>query len=165
MRVLMSVVVAALIWWAPHATAQTYPNKPIRLIVAFPPGGNVDTLMTNLPAVIGLIRENRLKGLAVTTLKRSSVMPNIPTFDESGLKDFEASTFIGVLAPAGTPPPVLNVLNTAILKAVRSPAIKDKFRDLGADPQETTPEQFSAIIRSDIAKWKKVLQAAGIKAE
>lgn len=128
-------------------------------------GGQVDTLMTNLPSVIGFLREGRLKGLAVTTLKRSSVMPDIPTLDESGLRGFEASTFIGVLGPAATPQPIVKTFNEAVLRVVRSAAIREKFRDMGADPQETTPEQFSATIRNDIDKWKKVARAAGMKAE
>lgn len=128
-------------------------------------GGQVDTMVDQLPASIGFIREGRLKALAVTTLKRSSVMPDIPTMDESGLKGFDANTFTGVFAPAGTPPAVINALHAAILRAVRSAAVKEKFRGLGADPQETTPQQFSAFIRSDIEKWKKVAQEAGVKVE
>jgi len=126
-------------------------------------GGQVDTMMTQLAAATGAMRDNRVKGLAVTTLKRSSVAPGIPTFDESGLRGFEAGTFVGMIAPAGTPPAVIRTLNAAILRAVRTPAIQDKFREMGADTQETTPEQFGSMIRGDIVKWKKVAQAAGVQ--
>lgn len=128
-------------------------------------GGQIDSVMIPLPGAVGVIRDGRVKALAVTALKRSSVMPDIPTLDESGLKGFDASAVTGILAPAGTPPAVVNILNAAFLKAVRSAAVKESFKTMGADPQETTPEQFSAYIRSDIEKWKKVAQAAGIKSE
>ena len=128
-------------------------------------GGQVDTMITQLLAAVGPMRDNRVRGLAVSTFKRSSVAPNIPSFDESGLKGFEAGTFVGVLAPAATPPAVIKTLNAAINKALRTAAIQEKFRDMGSDTRETTPAQFGAMIRGDLAKWKKVAQAAGIKEE
>lgn len=128
-------------------------------------GGQVDTTITQLIGAIGALRDNRLRGLAVTTMRRSSVTPNIPTFDESGLKGFEAATFVGVLAPAATPPAIVKTLNAAIAKIVATPSIQERFRDMGSDTIATTPEQFSAMIRRDIEKWKKVAQAAGIKGE
>lgn len=196
MRILTSLVAAALAWCAPAAIAQPYPSKPIRLIVPWPPGGNVDitgrilgaslteqfgqtVIIDNRGGAGGTLGSNMVAkstpdGYTLLMASSGSVtsgpavyanMPYDPVMDESGLKGFDANTFTGVFAPAGTPPAVINALHAAILRSVRSAAVKEKFRGLGADPQETTPQQFSAFIRSDIEKWKKVAQTAGIKAE
>lgn len=125
-------------------------------------GGQIDSQMSQPTSAITLIRDGRVKAIAVTTMKRSPAMPTVATMDESGLKGFEASTMLGVLAPAGTPATVINTLNAAILTALRSAAVKEKFQMLGADPQETTPQQFRAYLQSDLEKWKNVVKTAGI---
>jgi len=101
----------------------------------------------------------------VTANVRSSVMPNIPTLEEAGLKGFEANTFTGILAPAGTPKPVIDRLHAEIIRALRTAAVKEKFESLGADPQNLSVAQFGSFIRADLDKWKKVGQAAGVKVE
>lgn len=128
-------------------------------------GGQVETMVDQLSSSIGFLREGRLKAIAVTTSVRSSVMPNIPTLDESGLRGFEANTFTGILAPAGTPPAVIDKLHEHIVRALRTTAVKEKFKNLGAEPQEKSVGEFSEFIRTDLQKWKKVGAAAGVRIE
>jgi tripartite-type tricarboxylate transporter receptor subunit TctC len=126
-------------------------------------GGQVQTMMDQIASSIGYIRDGRVRILAVATLTRSSVLPNVPTADEAGLKGFEAASFTGVLAPAGTARPIVAKLYDAVLKAAKLPAVTEKFKDLAADPKTTTPNEFLTFIRNDIAKWKKVASGANIK--
>jgi tripartite-type tricarboxylate transporter receptor subunit TctC len=128
-------------------------------------GGQVETMIDQLTSSIGFIREGRLKAIAVTTNVRSTVMPNIPTLEEAGLKGFEANTFTGILAPAGTPKPVIDRLHADIIKALRTATVREKFQNLGADPQERTVRDFGEFIRADLDKWKKVGAAAGVRVE
>jgi tripartite-type tricarboxylate transporter receptor subunit TctC len=128
-------------------------------------GGQVETMIDQLTSSIGFIREGRLKAIAVTTNVRSTVMPNIPTLDEAGLKGFEANTFTGILAPAGTPKAAVDRLHTDIIKALRTATVREKFQNLGADPQERSVRDFGEFIRADLDKWKKVGAAAGVRVE
>ena len=126
-------------------------------------GGQVQSMMDQIAGSIGQIRNGKLRALAVASLNRSSVLPNIPTFDEAGIKGYEAASFTGILAPAGTPQPILDRLHTAVVKAARMPMVMERFKELAADPKTTTPEEFAQFIRSDIAKWQKVAQKANIR--
>ena len=126
-------------------------------------GGQVQTMIDQIASSIGHVRDGRVRILAVATPTRSTVLPNVPTADEAGLKGYEAASFTGILAPAGTPKPVVDRLYAAVLKAARAPAVTKKFKELGADPKTTTPEEFMTFIRNDIAKWKKVAQGANIR--
>ena len=128
-------------------------------------GGQVETMIDQLTSSIGFIREGRLKAIAVTTNVRSSVMPNIPTLEEAGLKGFEANTFTGILAPAGAPKAVVDRLHADIIKALRTAPVREKFQNLGADPQERSVRDFGDFIRADLDKWKKVGAAAGVRIE
>ena len=126
-------------------------------------GGQVQTMMDQNAGSIGQIRNGKLRALAVASLNRSTVLPNIPTLDESGIKGYEAASFTGVLAPTGTPQPILDRLYDAVVKAARMPAVTERFKELAADPTTTTPEEFAQFIRNDIAKWQKVAQRANIR--
>lgn len=126
-------------------------------------GGQVQTMIDQIASSIGYVRDGRLRILAVTSINRSGVLPNIPTLDELGLKGYEAASFTGVLAPAGTPLPVIDRLYAAVIKAATLPAVTAKFTELAADPKTTTPAEFAGFIRNDIAKWRKVAQGANIK--
>ncbi|MCC7486779.1 MAG: tripartite tricarboxylate transporter substrate binding protein [Burkholderiales bacterium] len=126
-------------------------------------GGQVQTMMDQIASSMGYIRDGRVRILAVATPTRSTVLPNVPTADELGLKGFEAASFTGVLAPAGTPQAVIDRLYAAVIKAVTQPAVTEKFKELAADPRTTTPAEFTDFIRRDIAKWRKVAQAASIR--
>jgi tripartite-type tricarboxylate transporter receptor subunit TctC len=126
-------------------------------------GGQVQAMFDQIASAIGHVQGGRLRALGVTSLHRSSVLPNIPTLDESGLKGYEAASFTGVLAPAGTPRAVLDRLYAAVVKAARLPAVTERFKDLAADPKTTTPQEFRQYMQEDIAKWQKVAKAANIK--
>ncbi len=126
-------------------------------------GGQVQAMFDQIASSIGHIQGGKLRALGVTSLHRSTVLPSIPTLDESGIKGYEAASFTGVLAPAGTPQPVLDRLHAAVVKAARMPAVTERFKELAADPKTTTPQEFAQFMRNDIAKWQKVAQMANIK--
>jgi tripartite-type tricarboxylate transporter receptor subunit TctC len=118
-----------------------------------------------MPPTVPHIQGGRLHALAVTSAKRSPTLPEVPTMAESGLKGQEADTLQGVLLPAGTPKAVVLRINSAIAKVLAQPDIKDRIVGLGFDVIASTPEQFTAQIRVEVAKWTKVVKDAGIKVE
>jgi tripartite-type tricarboxylate transporter receptor subunit TctC len=128
-------------------------------------GGQVATMFDQLSASIGYIRDGRLKALAVASAKRSSALPNVPTLDESGLRGYEASTFIGVLAPAETPKAVISQLNAAMLKVMGTRAVYQRLRELGTEPGSSSPEEFRKLIADELSKWRDVAKKAGLKFE
>lgn len=128
-------------------------------------GGQVPLMFDQLSASIGYIRDGRLKALAVASAKRASVLPAVPTLDESGLRGYEASTFIGVLAPAGTPKAAVTRLNAAMRKVMDTAVVRDKFLGLGAEPGSSSPEEFRKLIADELAKWRELAQKAGLKFE
>jgi tripartite-type tricarboxylate transporter receptor subunit TctC len=128
-------------------------------------GGQIPVMFDQLSASIGYIRDGRLKALAVASAKRASVLPSVPTLDESGLRGYEASTFIGVLAPAHTPAAVVAKLNAAMRKVMDTATVRDKFLGLGAEPGSSSPEEFRKLIADELAKWRDVAKKAGLKFE
>jgi tripartite-type tricarboxylate transporter receptor subunit TctC len=128
-------------------------------------GGQVPVMFDQLSASIGYIRDGRLSALAVASARRSSVLPGVPTLDESGLKGYEATTFIGLAAPAGTPRPVVATLNAATRNVMDTAGVIDRFRALGTDPGASSPEEFSRTIRDELGKWRDLAQRAGLKFE
>lgn len=126
-------------------------------------GGQVPLMFDQLSASIGYIRDGRLKALAVASARRASVLPGVPTLDESGLRGYEASTFIGVLAPANTPKPVVTRLNAAMRKVMDTAVVREKFLGLGAEPGSSSPEEFSKLIAEELNKWRDVAKRAGLK--
>ncbi len=128
-------------------------------------GGQVATMFDQLSASIGYIRDGRLRALAIASTNRSSLLPNVPTLDESGLRGYEASTYIGVLATAGTPNPVISKLHTAMVKVMETPAVVDRLRGLGTEPGSSSPEEFRKLIRDELEKWRGVAKSAGLKFE
>lgn len=128
-------------------------------------GGQIPLMFDQLSASIGYVRDGRLKALAVASARRASVLPSVPTLDESGLRRYEASTFIGVLAPADTPKPVIAKLNAALRKVMDTAAVRDKFLGLGAEPGSSSPEEFRKLIADELAKWRDVAKKAGLKFE
>jgi tripartite-type tricarboxylate transporter receptor subunit TctC len=127
-------------------------------------GGQVQVLFDNLPSSIGHIKGGRLRPLAVTTAKRSDVLPDVPTVAET-VPGFEASVFYGMGAPKGTPRPIIDKLNKAINAALADPAMKAKLAELGGAPIAGTPEDFGKIVADETAKWAKVVTATGATAE
>jgi len=126
-------------------------------------GGQIPVMFDQLSASIGYVRDGRLKALAVASASRASVLPGVPTLDESGLRGYEASTFIGVLAPANTPKPVVAKLNAAMRKVMDTAAVREKFLGLGAEPGSSSPEEFRKLIADELAKWRDVAKKAGLK--
>jgi tripartite-type tricarboxylate transporter receptor subunit TctC len=127
--------------------------------------GQTQIYFGNMPTVIGYTRAGRLRPLAVTSLKRSAAEPDIPTIDESGVKGFNVTAWYGVSVPAKTPRAIIDRLNTEFVNAIKSPDLRDKLIKAGADPAGTSPEQYTAFVQDEIAKWARVIKAAGIKGE
>ena len=124
-------------------------------------GGQVMMMFDNLPSAIQHIRSGKLRAIAVTSGKRAPELPDVPTIAESGVKGFEATSWFGMFAPAGTPPEVVAKLNTAIVKLLGSPEVKKRLSEQGAEPHPEKPEQFAAFIRSEATKWGKVVKESG----
>ena len=123
--------------------------------------GQIDFMFTPAPNAIAFVKSGKIRGIAVTSLKRSSALPELPTMDESGLKGFELLGWIGLLGPAGTPREIVDRLNADINKMLAGD-IRPRLTDLGLDAMGGTPEQFAAFIRQDIAKYVKIVKVAGI---
>ena len=123
--------------------------------------GQIDFMFTPAPNAIAFVKSGKIRGIAVTSLKRSSALPELPTMDESGLKGFELLGWIGLLGPAGTPREIVDRLNAEINKMLAGD-IRPRLTELGLDAVGGTPEQFAAFIRQDIAKYVKIVKVAGI---
>ena len=128
-------------------------------------GGQVQMLFTGIPSVSPQLRAGRLKALGVTSARRSSSLPEVATIAESGVRGFDVSPWFGVLAPTRTPPVLVNRLNSEILKVLQAPTVRERLIRDGVDPVGNTPQEFTAFIRSELAKWSKVVKAAGVKVE
>lgn len=127
--------------------------------------GNVDLLVSSVPSAMAQIKSGKLRPLAVTSAKRSSSLPDVPTVAESGYKDFDVSTWYGVFAPAGTPAAVVTTVNAEINKLLATADMKAAIQAQGAEPEAMTPAQFSTLLRADYAKWKGIVEASGAKIE
>jgi tripartite-type tricarboxylate transporter receptor subunit TctC len=129
-------------------------------------GGQVQLMFDNLPSSLALIKGGKLKPLAVTSLTRASALPNVPTVAESGLPGFEASSWFGLLAPAGTPKEVVAKINTEVAKWLATPEAREKLAGQGAIVASgLTPDDFSRHIAAETTKWQKVVKDSGAKVE
>ena len=128
--------------------------------------GNMHVMFDNLPSAMQLIKSGKLKALAVTSSQRSSALPDLPTIEEAaGLKGFEASSWFGLLAPAGTPMDIVNRIQVEVTKSLGTPAIKEKLQAQGAIPSGITSAQFAALIEAEHKKWAAVVKASGAKVD
>lgn len=127
-------------------------------------GGQVHLMFDNLPTSLPFIKNGTLRALAVTSAERSTNLPDVPTMAEAGVPDFEAGSWFGVLAPAGTPAPIVNKIDQAIEKAMADPEMQKRVVELGAVPTVKGPAEFNAFIGTEIEKWKAVVKAAGASA-
>jgi tripartite-type tricarboxylate transporter receptor subunit TctC len=127
-------------------------------------GGQIPLMFANLSAVIGNVRAGQLRALAVTSAQRAPAAPEIPTVAEAGLPGFEAATWFALVAPAGTPGDVLSRINAEVKRALAQPDVKQRFADLGMTAEDRTPDGLDAYIKSEIAKWTKVIKDADIRA-
>ena len=123
--------------------------------------GRAQLAFNTIPAVLPHVRSGKLRALAVTAGKRSSLVPEVPTPAESGLAGFEASTWHGMFAPAGTPRSIIAALNAALVTVVHSTEMKERLVGQGAQPVGSAPEQFAAFVREEIVKWRAVVKASG----
>lgn len=130
-------------------------------------GGQVEVMFDNLPSSLPFIKAGKLRALGLTSNKPSPALPGVPPIFEAGgdLANYEASSWFGILAPAGTPKEIVNKLQQEIAKALASPAVKEKMIAQGADPVGNTPEQFAAFIQAESKKWAQVVKAAGAKVD
>ena len=140
-----------------------YKGSPPALIDLL--GGRVMLMCSTIAPAMPLVKSGKLRALAVTSLKRSAAAPEIPTVAETGLPGYEATAWQGVLAPAGTPREIIVKLNTEIVRVINLPEVRKQLADQGYEPAGTTPEQFGEYIKTEIAKWTRVIKAAGLKAE
>lgn len=127
--------------------------------------GEVDLYFTTVPAAVPLVRANKVRALGVTSAKRSPLMSEVAPIAEAGLKGYETSTWHGILAPAATPKEIVVKLNSEIVKILAQPDMRDRLLGQGLEPIGGTPEQFAGYIKSEIAKWAKLVKAAGVRAE
>ena len=126
-------------------------------------GGNIQLIFATAASSIGHIKAGKIRAIAVTTAKRSALVPDLPTVAEAGLPGYEANNWNGFFVPAKTPRPIINRLNKEIAAALNAPDIKEFLFKQGLDAAPNTPEQFAAYMKSEMAKWAKVIKAAGIK--
>ncbi|HSN22327.1 MAG TPA: tripartite tricarboxylate transporter substrate binding protein [Usitatibacter sp.] len=127
-------------------------------------GGQIAMTMTGVPPVLPLIQAGRLKALGVSSLQRVEALPDVPTIAESGVKDFEATQWYGIVAPAGTPEAIVAKLNHELREILGSPEIRERMKSIGAVPSPTTPEEFARHIRTETDRWRAVIQGAHMKA-
>ncbi|SPA26782.1 conserved hypothetical protein, UPF0065 [Cupriavidus taiwanensis] len=129
-------------------------------------GGTMQVMFDNLPSSMALIKSGKLKALAVTSAKPSPALPGVPTIAQAaGLPQYEASSWFGMLAPAGTPPDVIQRIHQEVAKALGAPAVRERLQAQGAEPVGNTPEQFAAFIRAETTKWAKVVKDSGAKVD
>lgn len=127
--------------------------------------GRLSVAFSTALSVVPFVNGGRLRAIAVTSAKRSSFMPDLPTVAESGLPGYEAGSWYGVVAPAGTPRPVVMRLHAEIVKVLALADVRDRLVSQGIDPVGNTPEQFAAYIQSEIVKWAKIIKSTGVTAE
>ena len=128
-------------------------------------GGQVDMMFDAVPTMTEHIRAGKVKALGTTGATRSGVMPDVPTLAEAGVPGYEATIWLGLMAPAGTPKPIVDRLNAEIGKVLAKPEVKEAWAKQGAEPLIMTPGEFDKYLRGDIEKWAKVIQTAGIKVQ
>ena len=124
--------------------------------------GEIQMMIDNLPPQIPHIKSGKVRALAVTSLTRSSVLPDVPSFDEAGLKGYEVVSWFGLVAPPGTPRPVIMRLNEALNKTTRDPQVRDALVSRGATVIQGTPEQFRDFIKGEMVKWAPIVKRANI---
>ena len=128
-------------------------------------GGRVDLMFDNLASSLSQVKGGRVRALAVTTSKRTKLAPELPTIAESGLPGFDISTWFGIFVPAGTPRPVVDRLHAEFTRALAAPDVREKMLALGAEPVGSTPEQFTAYVKAEAAKYAKLVRTSGAKVD
>ncbi len=127
--------------------------------------GRVDMYFATIAGGVQQIRSGKVRALAVSAKKRAATLPEVPTLDEAGIPGYEVASWFGVLAPAGTPRDIVNLMHSQIAKAVAQPDLREKYVALGSEPTSNTPQEFQALIRDSVAKFAQIARGAGIKPE
>jgi tripartite-type tricarboxylate transporter receptor subunit TctC len=127
--------------------------------------GQVSLMFNSMPSVLPQVKAGKLKGIAVGSAKRSPAAPDIPTVAEAGVPGFEYVTWYGLLVATGTPRPIVDKLNGEVVRMLKEPDVVQRFASQGAEPQSTTPEGLAKFMREEYDRWRKVIQAIGIKPE
>jgi tripartite-type tricarboxylate transporter receptor subunit TctC len=141
------------------------PYKGVNLAMQDVLAGNVHLVFIGIPAAAPHIKAGKLRALALVAPQRSGALPDVPTVAEAGLRDFEVTTWYGVLAPAGTPRSIVVRLNAELVKIMHSSELKERLAATGTEPLTSTPEEFAAYIKREIAKWGDVIRKSGAKAD
>ena len=126
--------------------------------------GQDQLIMPPIPSVVGMIKNSQLRPIAVTSKARSPLLPDVPTMSEAGLPGFASEQLVGLVAPAGTPQPIIDTLSKALNDALADPAVKEKIVKVGADPQASTPAQYQKLMAEDAAQWGKIVRKLGLTA-
>jgi len=124
--------------------------------------GRIELMFPTITPAVPMLKSGRLRALAVTSAQPTPLAPNVPTVAASGLPGYESVSLLGVLVPAGTSAAIINRLNQEIVQVLRRPATRDRFFDMGLETVDSTPEQFASTMKSEIAKWTKVIKNANI---
>jgi len=124
--------------------------------------GSVPVSFINVPAVLGMVKTGQLKALAVTTKRRSKLLPDVPTMQEVGLPGFESYAWFGLLAPKGTSPAIVARLNKEVVLSMSDPLLRERMIKIGAEPTSTSPAEFKDLISAEVAKWREIIQKARI---
>ncbi|MES2185197.1 MAG: tripartite tricarboxylate transporter substrate binding protein [Pseudomonadota bacterium] len=124
--------------------------------------GNVDLMVSSVPSAMGQIKAGKLRPLAVTSAKRSSSLPDVPTVAEQGYKGFDANTWYGLFMPAGTPKEIVATMNREVNKLLATPEMQAAIHDQGAEPSPLTPEQFETQVKTEYPKWRDIVKSAGV---
>ena len=127
--------------------------------------GQVAMFITNMPSVLPMVKANRVRALAVTSLQRSSLMPELPTVAESGIPGFEVIVWYGVFVPSGTSRPIIVRLNQEVRKMSGMQDVKDRLALQGAEVMSSTPEELAKRVRDDLLKWGKIVRASGARVD
>ena len=128
-------------------------------------GGQVPLCFCTLPSVFPHVKSGRLRALAVTTARRTASAPDIPTVAEAGVPGYEMSQWYGLLAPAGTPTPIIERLNSEVGKALKHPELRSRLQSEGAEAVGSSPQEFGAFFKAEIVKWTRIVQSAGMRAD
>ena len=143
---------------------QHVPYRGIAQVMPDVLGGRLTMTFGNISAVLPLMRESKLRGMAVTSIKRSASVPNLPTMAEQGFPGFDATAWFGLFAPAGTPAPIVAKIHAETAKILERPAVRERFATLGMEVIGNTPAQFADVVKAEIPVWAKVIKTAGVKA-
>jgi tripartite-type tricarboxylate transporter receptor subunit TctC len=142
-------------------------HVPYRGISAVMPdllGGRLTFAFGNISVILPLVRDGKLRALAVSSPRRAAAVPDLPTMIESGFPDFDSNAWFALMAPAGTPQPIIDRLHLEVVRILATADVRKRFEDLGMDVVGNTPAEFAAVIRNETPFWAKVIKDAGIKA-